>query len=87
LTAISSESKKRQKLRGTVQKVIKPIVPGEAEKAEIDVKGADPLYKEIRIENVVTDEEGKKAALKEGAEVAVIVEADSSATIKKPDSI
>jgi hypothetical protein len=35
----------------------------------------------------VTDEEGKKAALKEGAEVDVIVEADSSATIKKPDSI
>ncbi|HTC45679.1 MAG TPA: hypothetical protein VK722_00030 [Candidatus Aquilonibacter sp.] len=80
-------TKKRQKLRGTVHKIIEPIVPGEAEKAEIDVRGADPLYKEIRIKNVVTDEEGKKAALKEGAEVDVIVEADSSATIKKPDSI
>jgi len=79
-------SKKRQKLRGTVQKVIKPIVPGEAEKAQIDVHGGDPLYKEIRIENVVTDEEGKRAGLKPGAEVDVIVEADSSATTKKPES-
>src|SRR5580700_4981700 len=78
-------NKKRQKLRGTVQKVIKPIVPGQVEKAEIDVKGADPLYREIRIENVVVDAEGKKAALKQGAEVAVIVEADSSATTTKPD--
>ena len=80
-------SKKRQKLRGTVQKVIKPVIPGQVEKAEIDVKGGDPLYKEIRIENVVIDEEGKKAGLRLGAEVDVIVEADSSATIKKPESI
>jgi len=78
-------SKKRQKLRGIVQKVIKPVFPNEAEKAQIDVHGGDPLYKEIRIENVVTDEEGKKARLKPGAEVDVIVEADSSATIKKPE--
>ena len=79
--------KKRQKLRGTVQKVIKPVFPGETEKAQINVHAGDPLYKEIRIENVVTDEEGKKAGLRPGAEVDVIVEADSSATLKKPDSI
>ena len=36
-------------------------------------------------QNVVVDAEGKKAALKQGAEVAVIVEADSSATTTKPD--
>jgi hypothetical protein len=53
-------NKKRQKLRGTVQKVIKPIVPGQVEKAEIDVKGADPLYREIRIENVVVDVTSRK---------------------------
>jgi hypothetical protein len=86
-TARLSMTKKRQKLPGTVQKIIKPIVPGEVEKAQINVNGADHLYKEIRIENVVVDAEGKKAALKQGAEVDVIVEADSSATIKKPDSI
>jgi hypothetical protein len=32
----------------------------------------------------VSDENGEKAQLKPGAEVDVIVEADSSATIKKP---
>ena len=78
--------KKTQKLRGTVEKVIKPVFPGQVEKAQIDVQGADDLYKEIRIENVVTDENGKKAGLKPGAEVDVIVEADSSATIKKPEN-
>jgi hypothetical protein len=80
-------SKQRQKLRGTVQKVIKLPFPGHTEKAQIDVHGADDLYKEIRIENVLTDEKGTKAHLKPGAEVDVIVEADSSATIKKPENI
>jgi len=78
-------SKQRKKLRGTVEKVIKPVVAGQAEKAQIDVHEADPLYKEIRIENAVTDENGKKAHLRQGAEVDVIVEADSNATTKADD--
>jgi hypothetical protein len=73
---------KRKKLQGTVQKVIKPAIPGQPEKAQIDIHGADDLYREIRIENVVTSENGEKARLKAGAEVDVIVEADSSATTK-----
>jgi hypothetical protein len=64
-------SRKRKKLQGTVQKVIKPAIPSQPEKAEIDIHGADDLYREIRIENVVTDEKGEKAQLKAGAEVAV----------------
>ena len=76
-------SKKRKKLQGTVQKVIKPTFPGQPEKAQIDIQGADDLYREIRIENVVTGENGEKARLKAGAEVDVIVEADSSATTKQ----
>jgi hypothetical protein len=40
--------RKRKKLRGTVQKVLKPILPWEPEKAEISVEGADDLYREIR---------------------------------------
>jgi hypothetical protein len=78
-------TKKRKKLRGTVEKVIKPAYPSDPEKAQIDVKDADDLYREIRIENVVTDDKGNKASLKAGAEVDIIVEADSDATLKKPD--
>lgn len=76
-------SKKKRKMRGTVQKVIKPITPTEPEKAEIAVNEADELYREIRIENVVTNEKGKTEKLKPGAEVDVIIEADSDATTKK----
>ena len=80
-------SRKRQKLQGTVQKIIEPAVPSEPEKAQIDIEGGDDLYREIRIENVVTDENGEKARLKPGAQVDVIVEADSSATTKKPGNL
>jgi hypothetical protein len=76
--------KKRKKLQGTVQKIIKPLIPNEPEKAQIEVREADDLYRELRIENEVADEHGGKAKLKPGAEVDVIVEADSSATVKKP---
>ena len=80
-------SRKRQKLRGTVQKIIRPAVPSAPEKAQIDIEGGDDLYREIRIENVVTDENGEKARLKPGVQVDVIVEADSSATTKKPGNL
>jgi predicted DNA-binding antitoxin AbrB/MazE fold protein len=77
--------KKRKKLHGTVVKVLKPIVPKESEKAEISVHEADDLYREIRIENVLTDENGEKVRLKPGAEVDVVLEADTDATTKKLD--
>jgi hypothetical protein len=79
-------SKRRRKLSATVEKVIKPVFPSEAEKAQINIKEADDLYREIRIENVVTDESGAKAGLKPGAEVDVIVEADSNAVQRKPSN-
>ena len=72
--------KKRKKLQGTVKKVIKPLLPTQPEKVQIDVHGADELYREIRVVNELTDEKGDKAKLKPGAEVDVIVEADSTAT-------
>ena len=75
--------RKRKKLQGTVQKVIKPISPNQPEKAQIDIQDADELYREIRIENELADEKGDKTKLKEGAVVDVVVEADSSATLKK----
>jgi len=77
-------TKKRKKLHGKVAKIIKPPVPNQPEKAQIEITEAEDLYREVRIENEVTDEHGEKAALKPGAEVDVIVEADSNATMKKP---
>jgi hypothetical protein len=76
-------TKKRKKLRGKVEKVLKPAYPTEPEKAQITIEDADHLYREIRVENVLTDENGEKAALKPGAKVDVVLEADSTDTIKK----
>jgi hypothetical protein len=73
-------SKKRKKLSGKVEKIIKSSGAGDPDKAQIGIEGADHLYREIRVENVVADDKGQKAALKEGAQVDVIVEADSEAT-------
>lgn len=70
-------------LRGTVEKVITPINPHEPEKAQIDIEGADDLYREIRIENTLKDEKGEEVALKEGAPVNLTVEADKKDTTKK----
>jgi len=72
-------------MRGKVQKVIEPALPSEPEKAQIGIEEADELYREIRVENVVTDEKGKNARLKVGADVDVVIEADTDATTKKPD--
>jgi hypothetical protein len=65
-------------LPGTVRKIILPANPMEPEKAQIDIEeGADPLYKEIRIENSLTDENGREVKLTKGAKVEVTVEAPS----------
>jgi hypothetical protein len=76
--------KKRKKLQGTVEKIIKPRHPALPEKAQIAIDGGEELYREIRVENELTDEHGGKVRLKQGAEVDIIVEADSNATIKTP---
>lgn len=74
---------KRSKTKkpGSVRKIIKPIVPSEPEKAEIEVHGADDLYKELRIENKLEDEKGKKVKLKKDVEVDVTIEADVKDTL------
>ena len=72
-------------LPGVVEKIIPPNYAGEPEKAEIAVEGADPLYKEIRIENTLHDDKGEEVSLKQGAEVDVTIEADAAAiNPKKP---
>jgi hypothetical protein len=71
---------------GTVQKILKPPYPGEPEKAQIVVEGADHLYRELRVENTLTDEKGDEVSLKQGADVEVIVEAEIEATKPKSKS-
>jgi len=72
------------KLPATVEKIIKSPDPRMPEKAQISIeRGADPLYQEIRIENSLTDENGKPVKLKEGAKVEVTVEANASGIIPK----
>jgi hypothetical protein len=68
---------------GVVEKVIKPTDPRDPERAQINVRGAEPLYQEIRIENTLTDENGTEVRLKEGAEVDVHVEAEKNQTVPK----
>ena len=68
---------------GTVQKIIKSPDPSVPEKAEIAVEGADHLYREVRIDNTLVDENGKEVKLKKGATVDVTVEADPKDTVPK----
>ena len=70
-------------LPGTVEKIIKPPHPSMPEKAQIAVEGAEDFYKEIRIENSLTDEDGNQVGLKQGAQVEVTIEAEPSDTAKK----
>ena len=70
-------------LPGTVEKIIPAIGDHIPEKAEIKVEGADDLYREVRIENTMTDAEGSAVKLKKGAEVDVTIEGDKKDTNPK----
>ena len=70
-------------LPGTVEQIIRSPFPSEPEKAEIAVEGADELYKEIRIENTLVDEEGNEVRLKRGAQVEVTIEAEPKDVAQK----
>lgn len=75
----SENGKATATLPGKVEKVIHPHPSsGEPEKAQIAVEGADHLYREIRVPNRLTDENGNKVKLKEGAEVEVKIEAEKN---------
>jgi hypothetical protein len=89
---VSSNGRKKKatsKFAGTVEKVIKPHPNSkEPEKAQISVEGADHLYRELRVPNKLTDEDGQPVKLKEGTEVEVKIESDGMAAEKteKPSS-
>jgi len=81
---IKMSDKPSTTLPATVEKIIKSPSPGEPEKAQIAVEGADNLYRELRIENTLVDENGEKVSLKQGADVEVTIEAEPDATTPQP---
>jgi hypothetical protein len=84
-TSTNQDEKPSTTLPGTVEKIIKSPDPRVPEKAQIGIEGAEHLYREIRIDNVLKDQDGEKVALKQGAEVEVTIEADKEDTVKKKD--
>jgi hypothetical protein len=84
-TSMNPDQKPSMTLPGTVEKIIKSPDPHVPEKAQIGIEGAEHLYREIRIDNVLKDQDGEKVALKQGAEVEVTIEADKEDTVKKKD--
>ena len=70
-------------LPGKVEKIIPGVVSTMPDRAQIKVEGAEDLYKEIRIENTLQDENGKPVSLKPGAEVEVTIEAEKQSTEPK----
>lgn len=72
-------------LTGTVEKVIPPPHPALTEKAQIAVEEADHMYRELRIENKLEDENGRQVRLKPGTEVDVTIEADPDSLTPKDD--
>ena len=65
----------RATLSGTVNKIIASLRTIQPEKAQIAVAGADGRYRDLRIENTLTDGNGNEVSLKKGAHVEVAVTA------------
>jgi hypothetical protein len=84
--SVARSNKPKTKKPGTVKKIIKSPFPEEPQKAEIAIEDADDLYREIRVENTLENEMGKKVKLKQGAPVDVTIEADAKDTIPKNES-
>ena len=74
----ASEGKCRSARNGG--EIIKSPHPSVPEQAELAIDGADDLYREIRIENALTDKRGEDVRLEPGTKVDVTVEADRTST-------
>ncbi|MGA8763872.1 MAG: hypothetical protein WB562_13485 [Candidatus Sulfotelmatobacter sp.] len=67
-------------LPGMVERIIKSPIPNAPDQAQITVDGADPFYREICINNTLTNGNGNEVSLTAGAQVEVTVKADAKAT-------
>jgi hypothetical protein len=75
LDVAQSPEPARTIMPGTVEKLISSVGPSQPEKAQIRVDGADFGYRNLRIENSLTDEHGDEVKLKLGAHVEITVAA------------
>jgi len=65
----------RATLPGTVNKIIASLRTIQPEQAQIAVAGAHGRYRDLRIENTLTDGNGNEVSLKKGAHVEITVTA------------
>ena len=66
-----------------VQKILKSVYPDQMERIEISIPAGDDLFREIRIENTLSDVDGQPVALKSGARLDVTLEAEAKDTVRK----
>jgi hypothetical protein len=64
---------------GTVNKLIPSPRPSQPEKAQISIEG-EQGYRDLRIDNSLTDEHGDDVKLKKGAHVEITVATESSSS-------
>jgi hypothetical protein len=67
----------RTVIPGTVDKIIQFRTPRLPEMAEIAIEG-EPRYRELRVENSLTDEHGDEVKLEKGSHVEVTVTTDAT---------
>ena len=67
----------RTTIPGTVDELIPSLHPNEVDKVQISIEG-DQGYRDLRIENSLTDEHGDEVKLKKGAHVNVTVTAEDA---------
>lgn len=70
---------------GTVDRIIPSSRPSQTEKAQIAVDGAGHRYRNFRIENTLTDDNGYNVKLKKGAHVEITVTAEPKASTATVD--
>ena len=70
-------------MAGTVDKIIPSRHRSQPEKAQIGVDNAARRYRNLRIENSLTDENGDEVKLRKGAHVEVTVAAEGETSTAK----
>ena len=67
-------------LPGTVERIIPSLSPEKSDTAQITVESVDDLYRDVHIENTLTNESGGKVSLVLGSPVKVTITARRGST-------